>query len=400
MKKQLLLFLGILTFSISSAQTFTYEGINYSVTGVNQVTVASNTTASGPLNLNNAVTDGTNVYSVVSISDYAFSGSGITSVTIPNTINSVGNFAFENCTSLTSFNSGIRASSIGNSAFSGCSSLNSITFSTRVETIGSGAFENCTSLTSITIPPMITSIKNNTFYGCSALNSIVFDESVTSIENNAFAGCSALTSITLPKWLKTVGTGAFESTGLTSVVLPDGLTSIGFGAFGGCRDLASVTIPFSVTSIGNYAFNFCTNLNSISCSIVTPLVINANVFSFVNQAACKLIVPTNSVNLYKAANVWKDFSPITDNSNLKVDDFSLQNKIQLYPNPAKNEVFLQLQSLKNAQLQVVNVNGGVVISQQLNNTTNTINTTNLPNGIYLFRVSTDEGITTTKILKN
>ena len=120
----------------------------------------------------------------------------LTSITIPNSVTSVGLMAFYDCTSLTSIKIGNGVTSIGNSAFFRCSSLTSITIPDSVTSIGDGAFYNCTSLTSIVIGNGVTSIGDITFRDCSSLTNIIIPDGLTSIGKNAFLECSSLTTVT------------------------------------------------------------------------------------------------------------------------------------------------------------------------------------------------------------
>ena len=243
------------------------------------------------------------------ICNEAFSGcSGLTSVTIPNTVTSIGDRAFEDCRGLTSVIIPNSVTSIGNEAFKDCSGLTSVTIPNSVTSIGREAFSGCSGLTSVTIPNSVTSIggwafsdcsgithpiivndmfvflpngykdKDNysipenisiiiegAFGGCSGLTSITIPNSVTSIEACAFEDCSSLTSVTIPNSVTSIGRGAFHHcSGLTSVTIPNSVTSIEFGAFSHCSGLTSVTIPNSVTSIGNSAFRGCSSLTSVT----------------------------------------------------------------------------------------------------------------------------------------
>ena len=275
--------------------------------------------------------------SVTSISGYAFCGcSGLTSVTIGNSVTSIGDYAFDNtawynnqpdglvyagkvaykykgtmpwCTSIVLKEGTL---GIGNNAFSGCKGLTSITIPNSVTSIGPGAFYNtawynnqpdglvyagkvaykykgtmpwctsivlkegtlgigqyafygCEELTSITIPNSVTSIGDYVFYGCTGLTSITIPNSVTSIGYRAFSGCEGLTSIIIPDSMTSIGSQAFyQCIGLTSVTIPDSVTSIGAQAFYNCIGLTSVTIPDSVTSIGSQAFYQCIGLTSVT----------------------------------------------------------------------------------------------------------------------------------------
>ena len=132
--------------------------------------------------------------------------------------------------------------SIGAYAFAFCNKLTTIHIPNTVKKIGDEAFNSCKNLASIVIPESVTSIGSSAFYGCSSLTSIVIPDSVTSIGSCAFSGCSSLTNI----------------------VIPDSVTSIGEYAFCDCSSLTSIVIPDSVTSIGDCAFGWCSNLTSIT----------------------------------------------------------------------------------------------------------------------------------------
>ena len=240
--------------------------------------------------------------SVTSIGDYAFSGcSSLTSITIPKGVTSIGYWAFECCTSLTSITIPDSVTSIGDSAFYGCTSLTGIwvgkcnpnysndengvlynkektrliqcpgglsgtyAIPDSVTSIRNWAFYGCSSLTSITLPDSVTSIGRCAFYGCSGLTSITLPDSVTSIGDSAFYGCLSLTSITIPNGVTSIGYRAFSGcSSLTSITIPNSVTSIGNSAFYGCNSLTSITIPEGVTSIGGDAFRYCTSLTSIT----------------------------------------------------------------------------------------------------------------------------------------
>ena len=168
----------------------------------------------------------------------------VTSITIPNSVTSIGEYAFYGCTGLTSITIPNSVTSIGEYAFYGCTGLTSINIPNSVTSIVGYAFSGCTGLTSITIPNSVTSIGSSAFYGCTGLTSITIPNSVTSIGNGAFYGCTGLTSITIPNSVTSIGNGAFSGcTGLTSITIPNSVTSIGLNAFSGCTGLTSITMP-------------------------------------------------------------------------------------------------------------------------------------------------------------
>ncbi|MES2707915.1 MAG: leucine-rich repeat protein, partial [Verrucomicrobiota bacterium] len=199
---------------------------------------------------------------VTSIGDSAFqSCTGLTSITILGGVTYIGDSAFQSCTGLTSITILGGVTYIGNSAFSNCAGLTSITIPGGVTYIGNSAFALCTGLTSITIPGSVTSIGDYAFQECTGLASVTLSESLKSIGDYAFLGCTGLASVTFPASVTSIGYAAFQDcTGLASVTLSESLKSIGDYAFQGCARLAGVTFPASVTSIGYAAFQDCTRL--------------------------------------------------------------------------------------------------------------------------------------------
>ncbi len=190
--------------------------------------------------------------------------------------------------------------------------ITSIFIGNGVTSIGEGAFYECSGLTSVTIPSSVTSIGRVAFYYCSSLTSVTIPNSVTSIEYEAFSWCTGLMSVTIPNSVTTIGEGAFYNcSGLTSVTIPYSVTSIGSLAFYNCSGLMSVTIPNSVTTIGEFAFANCSGLTCVTCEAVTPPTLGERYDTFygVNKTI-PLYVPGPSIDLYKAADQWKDFMNI------------------------------------------------------------------------------------------
>ena len=180
----------------------------------------------------------------------------LTSIDIPDTVTSIGDNAFIGCSGLTSItvsDNNKYYMSIDGVLFDKnvqkiiaypCSkSSNCYTIPDSVTSIGRYAFNGCTGLTSITIPNSVTSIGDDAFFYCTSLTSITIPDSVNSIGGYTFEGCSNLKSITIPDSITSIGDYAFwNCNSLTSITIPNSVTSIGYGAFSGCFSLTSINI--------------------------------------------------------------------------------------------------------------------------------------------------------------
>ena len=273
------------------AQQYSFGGLQYEPTSVvyNYVSVTKCLTTTGALTIPSTVVLYGTTY----------------------TVNSIGSSAFENCSGLTEVTIPESVTSIGSSAFSGCSGLTEITIPNSVTSIYGNAFSGCSGLTEVTIPESVTSIGSSAFSGCSGLTEVTIPNSVTSIGTGAFSGCIGLTKITLPftgdkphtptDWYQypfgyIFGTSSFtggteitqeyltqEYYGSSTIsttsdkyyipaslkeVVITGSSYIPYGAFSGCSNLTSVTIGNSVTSIGSSAFNGCRGLTKITLPFV------------------------------------------------------------------------------------------------------------------------------------
>ena len=228
--------------------------------------------------------------------------------------------AFYFCDRLSSINIPSSVTSIGNFAFYTCSSLSSITIPNSVTSIGNRVFDECFSLSSITIPSSVISIGKDVFRSCNSLSSIIVDSHNTTFDsregcnaiirksdNTLIAGCK---STVIPNSVESIGEGAFRyCSSLSSIAIPNSVTSIGNFAFYTYSSLSSITIPYSVTSIGECAFLQCTSLSSATCEALTPPTCGNSAFAGLASGAT-LYVNGNSIDTYRAANQWSSFTKI------------------------------------------------------------------------------------------
>ena len=317
MKTRLFLTLTALLLALSSWAAGTeIDGIHYELnsrTGTASVTYTgsssdynpSSTAYTGGITIPASVTYGGTTYSVTSIGNYAFYNcTGLTSITIPSSVTSIGDDAFYGCTGLTSVNIPNSVTKISIYAFSGCTGLTSITIPSSVTSIGIGAFSGCTGLTSIKVEAGNT--KYDSRNNCNAI--------IETASKTLVAGCK---TTTIPSSVTSIGSAAFRGcTGLTSITIPSSVTSIGVTAFYGCTGLTSITIPNSVTSIGERAFYDCTGLTSIILSWDDPTncTYGSSMLDDVPTSAT-LYVPAGTKALYENTEPWSRFKNIVEREN-------------------------------------------------------------------------------------
>ena len=241
--------------------------------------------------------------SVTTIGNYAFYGcSGFASVVIGNAVTTIGNYAFHGCYGFATVTFGNSVTTIGDSAFGNCSSLTTVVIPDSVVSLGSDAFYGCTGLTSATIGSSVTSL-GGTFSGCTSLSSVTIGNSVVSMGNSVFYGCTSLTSVTIPNSVLSMGSHVFyECSNLASVTIGNYVVSIGDQVFKNCTSLTSINIPASVVSLGTELFGGCTALGQITVASGNPNYDSRNNCNAIIQtvsnklvAGCKNTVIPNTV---------------------------------------------------------------------------------------------------------
>lgn len=225
--------------------------------------------------------------SLTSIGSHCFSGSGLTSIDIPDNVTTIGEGAFYNCSQLVNANIGKGIKELDRELFMYCSSLNTVILPENLTRLGSSVFQYCTSLFTISIPNGVTYLGFGLF-SCSGLTSIVIPNSVNDIEERAFSQCEKLTSI----------------------VIPNGVYKVYQYTFYGCSSLTSVVIPETVDYIALRAFGGCKELTDVYCYAKNVPGIEPEAFkdSYIDYAT--LHVPSSSLEDYKIADTWKNFGKI------------------------------------------------------------------------------------------
>ena len=216
----------------------------------------------------------------------------LTEITIPKSLTDCGHNIFSGCSNLKTikFEKGI--TTIPKYLFYGGSydsyhgyaswfdGLEEIDIPETVTTIGKFAFYNCKNLTTVTGMKNVTKIGDNAFYNCSNLKEIIIPDGVTSIGSNAFQNCTSLASVRIPDSVTSLGTYIFDGcSSLTDVTLGKGLTSIPSYMFSNCESLKNIKIPYNVATIGSYAFLNDTAFTEITIPRKTT-AINSNAFSY------------------------------------------------------------------------------------------------------------------------
>ncbi len=271
---------------VDATVNFEYE-LNTNNTVTITKYIGSETNVTIPLTI-----DGKNVSE---IGEYAFADLPVTTINVETTVNqgeeisylnSIDNFAFKNCTSLTSINIPSSVTLIQNGAFHNCSALSNITLPYNLYYLNTTAFVGCDSLNFTNSTGTYYSvsqnciIKNNELIFASNATSI--PSGITSIVDSAFVNNTTITNLNIPNTVTNIGDNAFYGSAISSLTLPSSLTTIGNNAFGDCSNLTSLTIPSGVTQIGNYAFGGCFNVSTINYNATNCNDVSKNSFVFLN----------------------------------------------------------------------------------------------------------------------
>ena len=262
-------------------------------------------------------------------------------IIIPDSVTSIGSYAFYNCSSLGTAKIGSGVKAIPSNTFSGCSSLKDVQIGKNVTSIGEFAFNGCSTLPKIQIPQSVTSIANYVFQGCRGLKTVIMDngDSDLSLSSNGsypmFADCpldsvyigrnityntsssygyspfyrnTSLRTVVITDRETEISDNEFYGcTNLQSFKVGDGVTSFGKYAFSGCSSLKSLSFGTKLQSIGQEAFSDCVAITSIVSKVTTPPVCGNQALDDINKWDCVLYVPEGTISTYQAADQWKEF---------------------------------------------------------------------------------------------
>lgn len=206
-----------------------------------------------------------------------FAGSGLTEIDLPDTVATVGDYAFSNCRSLNSFITGSSLQSIGENTLANCTSLKDLEFLDQLTSIGEGAFYGCTGFTELDLPETLSEIGTEAFGNCTSLKKVILPVTVmdgssyyysyytggSCAAQGIFNGCSNLEEVIFPENSTRIPGGLLAGSGIKNITIPDTITSIGPYAFSN-TEITSITIPESVTDIGFCAFSACSKLKELT----------------------------------------------------------------------------------------------------------------------------------------
>ncbi|MDL2257337.1 leucine-rich repeat protein [Bacteroidales bacterium OttesenSCG-928-I14] len=390
--------------------------------------------------------------------------SGLTSVTIGNSVTNIGGYAFLECTSLTSVTIPNSVTNIGSSAFYGCTSLTSVSIGNSVTDIGESAFEKCTSLTSVTIGNSVTNIGESAFYNCSNLTEIInLNPEPLAIAANVFTGvdkpaCTLKVAISsVNKYEAAAVWQDFNIVG-EGYIVSASVNNAAYGSVSG-EGLYPANSTHSVTATANEGYVFTnwtvsgiviSTENTYSFTVTQDIELKANF----TPALSKLTVSEGtltpefhqdilnySVNIENNVNSITITAEVTDPDALLVGDgtytlntgdntFTIvvlaqdktssltytvkvsrgsvgldewrmdSGELRVFPNPTKGELRIESGERRMENVEVFDINGKQLSTFNFQQSTQEIDISHLPNGIYFIKIKTDEGEISRKVVKN
>ncbi len=308
---------------------------------------------------------------VIAIADEAFMESKLSSIILPESLKTIGDWAFGNCSNLSSISIPRNVTDISTKAFNLCTGL--INFQVAEEntaySVLDGVLYNKNKTTIVRYPPN------------KANDSFLIPTTVTEVAGYAFRDCQQLPSVFVSGNVTSIGHGAFAWNKIKSITLSKSVNYIDIYAFSDCPDLTELTVlwdtPSEVTiNNGEYSFE--------------------NIFAEINKSAVTLHVLPGTKNAYLANDNWKDFNIVEDAKGAGLKDMSLLH-LNVYPNPTSDSFFVDYAGF--IQVKIYDMFGKEVLTQNVNDKTE-VNIKHLPKGIYNVSVfSEGKVIGNSKIIK-
>lgn len=272
--------------TVTELEYYAFKGC----TSLTAVTIPGGLTKAG--SLSNGVFSGCSALTtvqfgsgLVSIPDALFEGTGLKTITLPESVTSIGSWAFANC-----------------------AKLEQVSFPAGLTSIDLCAFENCTALTAVTLPKRLTELGSEVFKNCSALKSVWIPKSLTDNGlGDGFKGCTALTDITFETGITKIADRQFDGSPIKSITIPGTVTTVGLSAFSDCANLTAIDLPSSVTEIDGYAFKNCTALTAVT---LPKHLRRLDTEAFLGCTALKSVfIP---LSLQDASNPFQNCTALTD----------------------------------------------------------------------------------------
>ena len=300
--------LSSITFSKSTTK---YGNYAFYDTGITEITITPNmanaNTGKGLfkscINLSKVIIqEGVTMIPVAMFGGDSVGCDNLTSVTIPTSVKTIGDYAFQSARSLRTIELHDDITAIGFGAFKGCISMEEITLPKNLTVVKRDLFNGCTNLKKVNLYNDITSIEQNAFTDCRALENLTLPQNLTTIGSAAFVYCYSLKHIDIPEGVKTIGTDVFLDSGLEEVVLPETLETIGYRAF--ACPIRTIIIPSSVIDI-KAAFFGANKLESAYFCSTEPPHMDSRIFDYAGSNTeaghTTIYVPNEAVDAYKAA---------------------------------------------------------------------------------------------------
>lgn len=310
-------------------------------------------------------------YTVVSIAPQAFKGGCLSynfsgPLVIPNTVREIGARAFWDCW------------------FTG-----PLVIPNSVEIIGESAFYGCRKFTSLTLSESLTEIENNTFCECDEMRGdLVIPESVIWVDNEGFNRCAFDGTLYLSPNMPYVLTGSFmECYNLTGIVIPEGVQFVDWNAFDFLTKPTELELPSTLSFIEDRAFCNLVKLTQMTVNATTPPGIMDETFQRVNHNI-PVYIPIGTKEAYENAPNWSEFTNFIELAGVGLAEQESEATAMIYPNPGKNVLNIRTR-LKDARVEVYDMNGRMIHKQEITDNITSINTERWPTGAYIWKVMAD-----------